>query len=90
MRYPSTLDLSHYCKANLDTHKTKYNLIGVVVHWGTLERGHYISIIRKQIEGKDRWFYCNDKNIAECEERHALSQEAYVLLLSASPSQHNL
>ena len=33
-----------------------YELAGLVVHWGTLGHGHYISVVSR---GKN-WYYCND------------------------------
>lgn len=53
----------------------KYSLKGIAVHWGVMEHGHYISVVER--EGK--WYYCNDRVISECEERVAMSQEAYML-----------
>jgi len=28
-----------------------YNLKGIVVHWGSLEHGHYISVVNKDQDG---------------------------------------
>eukprot|EP00347_Sterkiella_histriomuscorum_P023719 403333621 len=57
-----------------------YELSGIVVHWGTLEHGHYIAVVKKQQNGQNKWYYCNDRNVGECEEKLALSQEAYLLI----------
>ena len=43
------------------------------MHWGTLEHGHYIAVVKKEIDRKNKWFYCNDRNVGECEEKLALS-----------------
>ncbi|CAB3983712.1 Ubiquitin carboxyl-terminal hydrolase 34 [Paramuricea clavata] len=41
-----------------------YNLIGVVVHTGTAEGGHYYSFIRDRTSGQnDRWFLFNDAEV---------------------------
>lgn len=41
-----------------------YNLIGVVVHTGTAEGGHYYSFIRDRTPGQnDRWFLFNDAEV---------------------------
>jgi ubiquitin C-terminal hydrolase len=59
----------------------KYSLKGVVVHWGTLEHGHYVSVVQRRCpsEGSDKWYFCNDKVISECGEKVVMSQEAYML-----------
>jgi len=48
-----------------------------VVHWGSLEHGHYIAIVRKEViieqKTESKWFYCNDKNVGECDEKLALA-----------------
>ena len=51
----------------------EYLLTGMIVHWGTLEHGHYISIVRKKYVSDNKWYYCNDRNIGECEYKLALS-----------------
>ena len=66
IRYPLVFDMKTYSQIDL---QAKYELTGIVVHWGTLEHGHYISVINKSA----KWFYCNDRNIGECEEKLALS-----------------
>jgi ubiquitin C-terminal hydrolase len=47
----------------------RYVLKGVVVHWGSLEHGHYIGVVERE----GRWFYCNDKSVNECDVKIALS-----------------
>lgn len=105
-----------------------YRLRGIVVHWGSLEHGHYIAVVNKPNPGspldesvspivevamtqeiqkpvkkeidqksapiaekkrKSQWYYCNDKNISECDEKVALSQEAYLLFYERIHSQDN-
>ena len=39
----------------------KYKLVGVLVHTGTAESGHYYSFIRDQ----DKWFEYNDSTVTE-------------------------
>ena len=55
--------------------QTRYNLKGVVVHWGTLEHGHYVSVVQRA----RRWYFCNDKVVSECGEKVVMAQEAYML-----------
>lgn len=42
-----------------------YQLIGVVVHTGTAEGGHYYSFIRDRSspQGRDQWFLFNDAEV---------------------------
>ena len=42
-----------------------YQLIGVVVHTGTAEGGHYYSFIldRSSPQGRDQWFLFNDAEV---------------------------
>lgn len=54
----------------------RYELQGVVVHWGTMAFGHYIAVVKRT---KDKWIYCNDSQISECDEKIAMGQEAYML-----------
>lgn len=45
---------------------TKYDLIGVTVHTGTAEGGHYYSFIQdrdKQSPTRNRWFLFNDAEV---------------------------
>lgn len=58
--YPILLEIGPY---------QVYKLVSLVVHWGSLEHGHYIAVS----SNKGKWYYCNDKNITECDEKVALS-----------------
>ena len=41
-----------------------YQLIGVVVHTGTAEGGHYYSfILDRSPQGRDQWFLFNDAEV---------------------------
>lgn len=46
---------------------SQYNLVGIVVHQGTAEQGHYYSFIkeRESADGSDRnnWFEFNDRDV---------------------------
>lgn len=58
--------------------RVRYNLKGVVVHWGTLEHGHYVSVVQRA-RPSEGWYFCNDKVVSECGEKVVLAQEAYML-----------
>lgn len=43
----------------------RYDLVGVTVHTGTADGGHYYSFIkeRNSASGHDRWFLFNDAEV---------------------------
>ena len=60
--FPMELDLKKY---TLDQSKnSSYHLVGVVVHYGTAEFGHYYSFIDIK-KGEDQWLEFNDSKIKE-------------------------
>lgn len=40
-----------------------YNLVGVVVHTGTAEGGHYYSFIRDRTTKENSWYLFNDAEV---------------------------
>ena len=72
------LKFSKYC-VGYDEYNCIYQLIGVICHVGSLNFGHYYSIIKK----KDKWYMCNDNNISEFnieKQYKIINKNAYVLL----------
>ncbi|KAI1295519.1 Ubiquitin carboxyl-terminal hydrolase 34 [Halotydeus destructor] len=74
--FPLQLDMSAYLEENLipgqsaterniEKQETEYELIGVTVHTGTAEGGHYYCFIRERDQGKDRnrWYMFNDAEV---------------------------
>lgn len=55
---------------------TKYELLGLTVHQGTINAGHYIAFVKRQ-DGK--WYCFNDERIMVESESSALAQQAYLL-----------
>ena len=54
--------------ADPDLHCTKYVLVGVVVHTGTAEGGHYYTILQKRDDNSNpmgRWYMFNDQLVTE-------------------------
>ena len=50
------------CKGGLaESHD--YELIGVTVHTGTADGGHYYAFIRDRTSTKDKWFSFNDAEV---------------------------
>ncbi len=43
----------------------KYQLIGIILHTGSYNYGHYISLVKEKL--KNKWFLCNDLNVMSLE-----------------------
>ncbi len=54
-----------------------FELIAIINHVGNRDRGHYTACVLR-----DKWYLCNDVNVCEIEERHAIksAQKAYILI----------
>lgn len=89
--FPLRLDMSNYMERNLmpnqhadvfnDDKKDEegdcyeYDLIGVTVHTGTADGGHYYSFIReRQNPGKDKWFLFNDAEVKPFDPAHIAAE----------------
>ena len=59
-----------------DKIKKKYDLYGVVNHYGSLSGGHYTSYIK--IKNKE-WYICNDSSVYKIEENRVMHSNAYIL-----------
>jgi ubiquitin C-terminal hydrolase len=79
--YPiRNLDLHKYFnKASPFIHKSKYDLIGVNIHLGSINKGHYISYLKNTFN--DNWFCYNDSQepILIQEPDELLDRNAYLL-----------
>ncbi|KAK6446940.1 ubiquitin carboxyl-terminal hydrolase 34 [Trichoderma asperellum] len=70
--FPRTIDMRPYTidyLSNLATGTTQediFELVGILVHSGTAESGHYYSFIRERTSTDDqpRWFEFNDDNVS--------------------------
>ncbi|KAF7284487.1 hypothetical protein GWI33_022078 [Rhynchophorus ferrugineus] len=63
-----TLMPQHYqeekLKEDLESEQYEYDLIGVTVHTGTADGGHYYSFIKDRTAGsRDKWFLFNDAEV---------------------------
>ena len=56
----------------------KYNLVGVINHYGNLVCGHYTAYCKNHYDGK--WYKFDDSNETEIKEESVVTNEAYVLL----------
>jgi len=50
-------------------------LIGLTVHIGSIEFGHYVAYTKRGNE----WFFFDDESVTQVKESEALSQEAYLV-----------
>ncbi len=58
-----------------DKVKKKYDLYGIVNHYGSINSGHYTAFIKK---GK-QWILCNDSQVGPIEENKVMHANAYIL-----------
>ncbi|KAF7189545.1 Ubiquitin carboxyl-terminal hydrolase puf [Pseudocercospora fuligena] len=74
--FPQTIDMSHYCRAHLDDpaapmQEDIFELVGVIVHQGTLQLGHYWSytLLRNTSDPSSRvWVRLEDRTATTCVE----------------------
>merc|ERR1719394_424305 len=50
-------------EASITTTNNEYELIGVTVHTGTADGGHYYAFIRDRTSVKDKWYSFNDAEV---------------------------
>lgn len=75
--FPLNLNISDYVLTNGNQ---SYKLYAVIFHYGSMDGGHYVSCVRKNINGQDRWFLCDDETVKEVKESDLLNHKnAYVL-----------
>lgn len=80
--FPSTIDMRPYTIDHLrdpaaDAGQADiFELVGVLVHSGTAESGHYYSFIRERTSTDDqpRWFEFNDDNVSLWDSRNMANQ----------------
>ncbi|KDO26781.1 hypothetical protein SPRG_20584 [Saprolegnia parasitica CBS 223.65] len=91
--FPLELDVSAYVA---DTQAAPlYTLVGIVVHSGTAQSGHYYSYVQT---GRGRWIECNDAIVrpwhieshlqADCFGAATSQKSAYMLLYTHAPDAH--
>ena len=73
--FPITnLDLSNYILSE-NNKGSKYDLIGVINHYGGESFGHYTAYC---LNG-DKWIEYNDESLSQIREKNVISSAAYVL-----------
>ena len=60
----------------------KYDLYGIVYHYGELIGGHYVSVIKSN----NKWMMCDDKKVFEIEEDKVMNSNAYILFYISKDS----
>jgi hypothetical protein len=61
---------------DLELKGKKYDLYGIVNHYGGINSGHYTAIIKNR---KKEWILCNDSHISKIEEKKVMHSNAYIL-----------
>lgn len=75
----SNVDFSRWSKTS---NASKYSLVAVVNHYGSMNSGHYTAFCN---DGK-RWYYCDDQNIRPAEPTEVENNVyAYLLFYSSLP-----
>ena len=77
VEYPPVLDMSEFL-SNKSNDKQIYDLIGVSVHFGSFEGGHYVAYTNKD----SRWFICNDSSVESTANENVITKNAYILFYS--------
>ena len=63
----------------------KYDLFGVVYHYGSINSGHYICSIKLN----NKWIICDDRNVYEIGEEKVMNSNAYILFYISKDSINN-
>lgn len=75
--FPLQLDMQAFVDPSVaERQQTKYNLLGVVYHSGSLSYGHYTA--QAFCEGSNQWVYYNDSS-ATCKDTTPAPEGAYIL-----------
>ena len=61
----------------INLNNKKYELRGIIIHMGSTEGGHYISIVKK-----NKWYLCNDSSFSELNNINDYLNNGYIYLYS--------
>eukprot|EP01017_Pseudomicrothorax_dubius_P006835 TRINITY_DN12027_c0_g1_i1.p1 TRINITY_DN12027_c0_g1~~TRINITY_DN12027_c0_g1_i1.p1 ORF type:complete len:286 (+),score=35.48 TRINITY_DN12027_c0_g1_i1:64-921(+) len=70
--YPLDLDLTKFAPKQ----SCQYTLIGVIMHHGSLDSGHYVSFSKVG----EKWYLFDDEDVRPAQPRDVLKREAYILM----------
>ena len=62
---------------NYDIKGKKYNLFGVVYHYGGINSGHYVCAVRNK---ENKWILCDDNVLKEIDVKKVMTSNAYILV----------
>ena len=66
-----------------ETIKKKYDLYGIINHYGSISGGHYTAIIKNK---NKEWIMCDDNNVYKIEENRVMHSNAYILFYISKDS----
>lgn len=82
------LDLREYLiSEDKDNICTKYNLIAVSNHYGSLGGGHYTAYAKNRNDNK--WYYFDDSSVSPADESNVCTHNAYLLTYIRQDSLHD-
>ena len=67
---------------NFEINNKKYDLYGIIYHYGELNTGHYVCVIKKD----NKWMMCDDRRVYEIEEEKVMNSNAYILFYISQDS----
>ena len=77
-KYKRSLSMSRKSKVLQRDVKQPYDLVGVVVHSGQANAGHYYSFIKNRYSSGEKWFKFNDTTVEEVDmNEDTLKQECF-------------
>lgn len=79
--YPLYLNLANYVLMDSNNTNNNYELFSIILHNGSMNNGHYRSIIKKyDDDGNSNWYLCDDDDVRIINENDILNHKnAYIL-----------
>ena len=71
---------------NLELEGKKYDLYGVINHYGSINSGHYTAIVKNKLK---EWILCNDSSVYKIDEKRVMHSNAYILFYISQESPYN-
>ena len=71
---------------NLELEGKKYDLYGVINHYGSINSGHYTAIVKNKLK---EWILCNDSSVYKIDEKRVMHSNAYILFYISHESPYN-
>ena len=71
---------------DLDLEGKKYDLYGVINHYGSINSGHYTAIVKNK---EKEWILCNDSSVYKIEEKRVMHSNAYILFYISKESPYS-